>query len=257
LYTAEEGALSQHETDVLAALGRASGTAINAIERGRILASDSVTELELRSEDEDLFFVELSAETDCYLDYRGSVLREDGTVVMFFVTDMTVDAVLDAAEAYPDIVSATPIHEYDDEALIEFRTSHGSLVSKLAERGARIDTIHVADGVANIVIELPDGGEARSIVDSLETQYPEISVVANRERERPPETKQGFIAEVEDRLTERQLTALRRAHVSDYYEWNRPVTGEDLATAMDIDRSTYHQHLRAAERKLVEAFLDR
>ncbi|MEF8808413.1 bacterio-opsin activator domain-containing protein [Natronomonas sp.] len=257
LYTDEPGALSQHETDLLAALGRASGTAINALERGRILASDSVTELELRAEDEDLFFVELSAETGCYLDYRGSVFREDGIVVTFFVTDMAVDAILDAAEAYPDIVSATAIHEYDDEALIEFRTSNGSLVSTLAERGARIDAIHVADGVADIVIELPDGGEARSIVDSIETHYPNISVVANRERERPPATKQGFIAEVENRLTERQLTALRRAHVSDYYEWNRPVTGEDLATAMGIDRSTYHQHLRAAERKLVDAFLDR
>ena len=53
------------------------------------------------------------------------------------------------------------------------------------------------------------------------------------------------------------MTALRKAHVSGYYSWDRSVTGEELANSMGIDRSTYHQHLRAAERKLTEAFFER
>ncbi|PSP65676.1 hypothetical protein BRC70_09580, partial [Halobacteriales archaeon QH_6_68_27] len=32
----------------------------------------------------------------------------------------------------------------------------------------------------------------------------------------------------------------------------RDSTGEDLAATMDIGRSTFHQHLRAAQRKVFE-----
>jgi len=52
------------------------------------------------------------------------------------------------------------------------------------------------------------------------------------------------------------LTALRKAHVSGFYEQNRTATGDTLADSMDIGRATYHQHLRAAERKLVDAFFN-
>jgi len=84
-----------------------------------------------------------------------------------------------------------------------------------------------------------------------------LEVVAQRDRERPPATRQEFVANVEERLTDRQLTALRKAHVSDYFRWNRQVNGDSLAESMDIGRSTYHQHLRAAERKLIESFFER
>jgi predicted DNA binding protein len=53
------------------------------------------------------------------------------------------------------------------------------------------------------------------------------------------------------------MTALRRAHASGFYEWPRGTSGDTLAESMDIVRSTYHQHLRSAEKKLVEAFLEK
>ena len=59
-----------------------------------------------------------------------------------------------------------------------------------------------------------------------------------------------------DELTDRQLTALQRAYFGDFFEWPRPTSGDDLAESMGIARSTYHQHLRAAERKLVKAYVD-
>jgi predicted DNA binding protein len=34
------------------------------------------------------------------------------------------------------------------------------------------------------------------------------------------------------------------------------VSGDELADSMDVTRSTVHQHLRAAQRKLVAAFYE-
>jgi len=256
LYTTEAEALTSHETVVLEALGRATGTAINALERGRILATDSVTEIAVEMRDDDLFFVGLSEQTGGTLEYEGSVYRDDGTVLMFFRSDLDVGSVLEASSAYPQVASADPIHEHDDETLFQFELTEASITATLAERGAKICSIAATDGVATVEVELPGDAEVRTIGELLEERYPDSDIVAQRERERPPSTRQDFTDDVEDRLTERQLTALQKAHVSGFFEWNRPVTGDALAESMDIGRSTFHQHLRAAERKLVEAFLE-
>jgi predicted DNA binding protein len=49
---------------------------------------------------------------------------------------------------------------------------------------------------------------------------------------------------------------LQRAYVGGYYDWNRGTNGDELAESMDVSRPTFHQHLRAAERKLVEEFFE-
>jgi predicted DNA binding protein len=78
-----------------------------------------------------------------------------------------------------------------------------------------------------------------------------------RERERPPTTKREFMTGLEERLTDQQFTALQRAYLGGYYDWNRGTNGDELAESMGLSRPTFHQHLRAAERKLVEEFFDR
>jgi predicted DNA binding protein len=58
-------------------------------------------------------------------------------------------------------------------------------------------------------------------------------------------------------LTDRQHAALVRAYTDGFFEWPHEATGDDLAEAMGVCRSTFHEHLRAAQRKLIGAILDR
>ncbi|MDR9381264.1 MAG: bacterio-opsin activator domain-containing protein [Natronomonas sp.] len=257
LYTTEAAALNDHERVVLEAIGRATATALNAAERGRMLATDSVTQLGIETRDNGLFFVDLSERAGGSFAYKGSVYRDDGTVLMFFQSNADSNAVIDTADRYLDIASAEVIHEHGGETLFEFTVIDDSLPTTLAERGVSIRSIDVSDGVANLELELPTEADVRAVVDHLLERYPETDIVAQRERERPPSTRQDFVADIEGRLTERQLTALQKAHVSGFYEWDRPVTGDVLAKSMGIGRSTFHQHLRAAEQKLIEAFFER
>jgi len=254
--TTEAATLNEYERTVLGAIGRAAATAINALERGRLIASDSVTRIDIRSRDRGLFFVDLSARTGASLAYNGAVYRDDGSVLLFFESDATAEAIFEAAADYPHIVSVESLYEYDGETLFEFVVTDDSLPGALAERGVRIDSISVADGVASLDLELPTEGDVRAIVEHLQERYPKTEIVAQRRHEEPPSTRRAFVGEIQSRLTERQLTALRKAHVSGFYEWNRTVTGDTLAESMDIGRATYHQHLRAAEKKLVDAFFE-
>lgn len=49
---------------------------------------------------------------------------------------------------------------------------------------------------------------------------------------------------------------LRVAHASGYFETPRRTTGAELAERLDINRSTFHRTLRAAEQTTFDALLE-
>lgn len=55
-----------------------------------------------------------------------------------------------------------------------------------------------------------------------------------------------------DRLSERQREVLELARSSQYYRWPREVSAAELAAELDIAESTFLEHLRKAEAKLLD-----
>jgi len=254
VYTPDPAALNDVEATVLESLGRTVATALSANESRRLIAADQIVTLALETEDRSLFFVDLSARLDGELDYRGAVSRAS-TPTLFFAADAPTKDVLAAAEAVPGVDGVDVVGD-GNGALFEFRVSEESLVGPLADRGGRVREISARNGRARIEVDLPAGADTRGIVEGIQERYPDAEVVRYRERERPPTGEDEFAAAVEDRLTERQSTALQKAYFAGYYDANRRVTGADLAESMGISRATFHQHLRAAERKVFAALLD-
>lgn len=252
--TTEEDALNEREAIVLEALGRAIATAINALERERIIIADSVVELEF--EMRDLFFVDLSDRHSTEVEYNGSIYRTDRSMLMFFTADIDLASVEKSIEHYPDVEDVTLVSAHDGGNLFEFTVGMDSIITTLAERGAKIRSMRATNGIGHVSVELPTEADARAIVTMLKEQYPNTELIRYREQERPPETKQEFIEQLKDTLTERQLTALQTAYVGGFYEWKRPISGDELAETMGIARSTFHQHLRAAEGKLIAELFD-
>ncbi|PSQ17112.1 hypothetical protein BRD00_08775 [Halobacteriales archaeon QS_8_69_26] len=256
VYAEEAEAVDERERAVLAALGRMIATAINATETKAIITAENVVSVEFETRDPDLFFVGLSDDVGARFEHVGSVSRPDEELLVFFAVEgADPEAVLAAAESHDDIERATLISESDDETLFEFATTARSILAELADYGAETREMSAQDGVGRLGVEAPHESVARSVVDLVTDRY-DAELVTYRERERPPATKGEFITELRDRLTERQLTALQKAYVSGYYDWPRTTSGDELAESMGVSRSTFHQHLRAAERKLVGAVLD-
>ena len=144
----------------------------------------------------------------------------------------------------------------DGENLFEFHVADGAVVSELAERGVRTRSIVAEAGTGRLVLELPPEIDSRGVADFVRERLPGSELLAHRKRDRPAKTKEEFTAELEARLTDRQTTALQTAYFSGYYDPNRATTGDELAESMGVSRATFHQHLRAAERKLIGEILD-
>ncbi|WP_458187668.1 bacterio-opsin activator domain-containing protein [Haladaptatus sp. NG-WS-4] len=254
---AEPDAFDEREQVVFRSLSRAIGSAINARETRRILIADSVVEAEFSFRSSELFFVDVAERADAEITYRQSANRDDGSVVSFFsVRGADPDAVLTAAERRDDVREARLVAEHDGEALVEFVLPAGTFVSTMSDYGGKTQAISATPEDSRVVVEFPQEADVRGLVERLKASYPGTELLAYRHRERPARTKADFIENLTDNLTERQLTALQKAYVSGFFDWPRPVTGDDLAESMRISRSTFHEHLRAAERKLCAEFFE-
>ena len=258
VYTEAGEGIDERELAVLEALCNAAATTIDALESKRVLTAEDVLELTFEIGEEDLFFAAISARAECTLEHAGSAHGPDGSLCLFVrVSGAPADRIAAVARDCREIAAAEPITERGDDCLFEFELAEPSILSVLADQGAMIRGITAKNGVCRLCVTLPRERDARSVADALEDRYGIVDLVGYHERERPARTESEFLDAVEERLTDRQLTAFRLAYVSGFFEKPRPVAGEDLAASMGISRSTFHQHLRAAERKLAAVFFER
>ncbi|WP_254279904.1 bacterio-opsin activator domain-containing protein [Haloarcula marina] len=256
VYADDPDVFDERERAVLGAVGQAISAAINARETSRLLTADNLTELELQTRDTDVFFVALARELGCRMTYGGSVADGEETAMFFLVETDDPSAVCAAAADHQQVSAVTHVSTAEDCSLFEFTVETAPLVSLLADRGAETRDIVVTPDNATATVTLPAATETRAVVEHVRRRYPDVELLSVRERDEPPMTRQAFLATLEDRLTNRQLTALRKGYLGGFFDWPRDVSGEELAESMDICPSTFHQHLRAGERKLLEAVFE-
>ncbi|WP_254524598.1 bacterio-opsin activator domain-containing protein [Natrinema caseinilyticum] len=254
VFAGEPDAFDERELLVLESLSGTVATAMNALEARRMLTSETVVAIEVAIEDPSLFVTKLADEIDAAISYRGQTYDRDGTPIVFLTADRGVSTD-DLSAAVDDDRTVTILSDADDSTVLEVTAPNG-LITALNEHGAVLRECSVSGGIADLAIELPDGRSARSVYDLLERRYDRVELVSYHEREERAQAPRDLTARLESSLTDRQLTALRTAYYANYFEWPRDVSGEELAESMDISRSTFHQHLRTAQRKLLDELFE-
>ncbi|MBX0296690.1 bacterio-opsin activator domain-containing protein [Haloarcula nitratireducens] len=257
VHAADADAVDVVDPQVLEELGETIAYAINAVESKRSLVADQVTELTFRMADGDGPLFSLAAALDCNLELERLSVGTDGQLVEYFtVTGTNADAVDDYVADSTDIVAAQAVTEHDDAVVFRFTVSESSVVATVAEQGCVVQSLSAGADGGRVTAELPQTADVRTVVEAVRNSHPNADLVAQQERERSTETPGEFRAGVEERLTDRQLEALKTAHLTGYFSWPRETSGEEVADLMDISQSTFLQHFRAAERKLFEAMFD-
>jgi PAS domain S-box-containing protein len=247
----------RHERDVLTALGRTVAIGINAIESQRTLSGDSVVEFELAFGDHPLGA--FSAALPCSIRHVGIVGDRDERSLLFELDDATAIDVedIDAAAEAAGVTVHAVLAADTDVPVVEVSVGETPLDGLLREYSGELCGWAVDDGVAVATIEVGREALARSLAADAMEQLPNVDLRSYRRREQTHETRREFVAEIESRLTERQRAALIRAHTSGYFEWPHEMNGDEIADSMGVTRSTFHQHLRAAQRKIATAILER
>ncbi|WP_058992770.1 bacterio-opsin activator domain-containing protein [Haloarcula sp. CBA1127] len=248
--------LTDTEHAVLSALGVQIGHAQVAAERKRLLLADTVTELEFHCGDERTFTAGVSEALQCTVELSGVVPVAGQSLLYYLMVEgASADAILSYADDDDGVADARLLEEHSDGVLLEVVVTDTPAL-QLVESGGRVRSVTATDGVATIAVELPSEADIRPTVNAVTDAYPETSLAAKRETERPAETDTGFRDRLTDTLSDRQETVLQAAYHSGYFEWPRGSTAEELADSLDVSSPTLHNHLRKAQQKVLTAFFD-
>lgn len=255
IYSPRPNAFNDTERAVLEELGSTIGYAFSAAERRRALVSDAVVELEFALHDRSIFTVDLTARTECQVILDGIIERSDGMLVEFVtVTGTDSETVLELAADREDI-AVTLISEHGDESVFRLTSESSSTVS-LADLGGIIRKGVAENGEGHLVFELPQDADVYALVEEMQRLYPETELVAQRTRERTSTRGAEFRTAFDDALTDRQKETIKAAYLSGFFEWPRANTGDEIAASFSISSPTFHEHIRAGQRKLLKAFIE-
>ncbi|MFB6091188.1 MAG: PAS domain S-box protein [Halobellus sp.] len=249
-----------YERAVLTALGRAIATGINALESHRTLQSESAVEVRFETRDHPL--VEFAAAIDSRLRYAGSLADRTRSTMLFEVgheeSGSEIDAgdLADAAATVPAVDVHSVLAETADSPVVELSVTDSRLRDLLEEHGAELRALRIDPARSTTTVEVGREEMAQSLADAVMERFADAELVGYRRRKQRNETRREFVAELRSELTERQQAALTRAYTAGYFEWPHEATGDEIAESMGIGRSTFHQHLRSAQRKLVGAVVD-
>lgn len=255
IYGTDERALDHRQRQLFDSIGRMIATRLNAIEASENLIADHVVEIEVGIGDRTFPLTTVAGELGADVSYVGLTCPPEADTAELILTIET-DQSVDSLSALPTVVDVRPIAETNGESTIALTVDSTTPFIELGDHGASVAAIDATPEHAVVHLELPPSSDVRSILELLDSLYDDVSLHARHERDQRPQTANECASILESRLTERQRTALEAAYMNGYFEWPRPTDGDEIAETMGITRQTYHQHLRAAERKLVETFLD-
>lgn len=254
IYAARPNAFDDRECRVLDEMGHTIAYAISAVQRQEALVTDSVVELEFAIESPDAPLAELSGTATCELTLDGLISREDEPATAFVTaTGATPEEISDGARTTDG--AADIVTENEDTLLVRFETD-SLLPFDVAEHGGIVRDAVAEHGEARFTVEFPQSVDIRTTVDALRQRADSFDLVAQHERERPSTTGAEFRSDLEDRLTERQHEVLETAFLAGFFDQPRRSSGEDVADTFDISASTFHEHVRTAERKLFATYFD-
>lgn len=133
---------------------------------------------------------------------------------------------------------------FDGDCACEIVEAGGTPVSSIrAEDGALYLTVRAADveALSAIVRELRerfDGVELQQLLRTGEGETTDLALVDR------------------SRLTDRQREVLETAHEMGYFEYPKRANAGDVAEALGISRSTFSEHVGAAQSKLLDSILE-
>ena len=112
-------------------------------------------------------------------------------------------------------------------------------------------TVH-RQGWEHYTVTAFDEADVRALLRELEADR-EVEVLSKTsiEERQSPHGMQAPVEQLFEDVTERQRAALRLALAEGYYEQPRKTSLRDLAELTAVARSTYEEHLRKAENKLL------
>jgi len=249
--------VSSVERREIAALGRCLGWAVTAGRWRDLLHSDAVTEVEFHTGDEGAFLARASAALGCRIELASTVAVDDDASRFYLsVVGARPQALADAVDGASGVSDLRVIETREDGCDVSARVEGGSAVRTLTEHGATVRDATAENGRVRVVADLPEGADVRPVADGFRAAFADARLASKESVVRSARSEDSLREGVADRFTDRQWAALSAAYHGGYFDWPRGSTAEEVADAMDVSSPTFHNHLRKAQRRLLNELFE-
>ncbi|MXV63071.1 bacterio-opsin activator [Natronorubrum sp. JWXQ-INN-674] len=179
----------------------------------------------------------------------------DGTVVEEFGVA--------AGSAVPDVSGTNaetellPIQANDHEEIYRFeRDAAADCACEVIEgTGTPVSSVRGQDGSLLVTFRTLELEAVADIVDELRAQFDGV-LVEELTQDHEEESTDPVIVD-RSRLTTRQREIVETAHEMGYFEYPKGANATAVAEELGIARSTFTEHLAAAQTKLLDALLEK
>ena len=150
------------------------------------------------------------------------------------------------------------VFDYGSQKVYEFERSQDEpcICTHIQESLGPVTSVYARDGELHVTIHASDVEQLRTLVRDLREEFGTVNVeylVQSRDSHEDAELVPVDVG----RLTDRQREVLETAHEMGYFEYPRQANASEVAAALDIEPSTFTEHLAAAQSKLLDELLPR
>lgn len=155
-----------------------------------------------------------------------------------------------------DLPEFEPVFDYGSQQVYEFDREQVDpcICEHIQTTLGPVTDVHARDGDLHVTLHASDVSGLRELVAELREEYGDVSVEylvrsvdAGEESEMVPVDLR--------KLTARQREVLETAHEMGYFDYPRDANAESVADELDIQSSTFAEHLAAAQGKLLDELI--
>lgn len=220
-------------------------------------SDDGIVELEFAVTEPAYPFVAIAQAEDCQITLEKQLPRGNGLYAEYFsVVGAEPEGILAELDS-GEIHDARVLADEEQHCLVEIVVRDGCPARDLAVQGATPTAVEGSPDGGRIVAQVLPEDDPGTVVDEIEKEHA-VELVAKRTRDKPtPLLSDSELQNaILDRLTDRQREVLYTAHEEGYYERPRAKTGEEIARELGISPTTFQEHVRSAERKIVKFLVE-
>jgi predicted DNA binding protein len=168
---------------------------------------------------------------------------------------VVVEFIADADLSVPDDVEV--VFDYGGRAAYRFEAAvdPDSPFAVLDRHETPVSEATIRDGRLRITFHASDLPTLRSVLETFRDACPGMEVKRLLQSSTTP-TESDLVTVDRSELTERQREVLEAAYEAGYFDHPKGANAGEVAESLGIGRSTFTEHVAAAQRKLFGALLD-
>jgi len=181
---------------------------------------------------------------------RTSQPTAEGTIIEEF------GVAADASVAGDHGVEVTPVQSNNRESVYRFeRDSAADCACEIIERtGTPVSSVRAQSGSLLLSFRTLELATIADVVDELREFFDGV-IVEELSQDHEDCTTDPVVVD-RTQLTSRQREIVETAHEMGYFEYPKGANATDVAEELGVARSTFTEHLAAAQTKLMDAILD-